>query len=102
MSKVIAFKISNGQEVVAELVSTVEVGDVVKSYVIRRPHILQMQQTGPNQVGLALIPWTLSNPDIREVTIPATSLLLPPFEPSASTEKQYLEQTSGISLSRDY
>jgi hypothetical protein len=49
-------------------------------------------------VGLALIPWTLSNPDISRLEIPASAVLLS-FDPSSEVERQYLQQTSGISLS---
>jgi hypothetical protein len=100
MSKVISLKLTSGEEVVAELRQTVQVlagqGPVI-SYRVKRPHILQFQQMGPGQLGLAFIPWTLSNPDIDEIDIPA-SHVISAFEPALKVEKQYLQQTSGISL----
>lgn len=98
MSEIKSFKLVGGDEVVAEVLSTSEqpVG-AINSYRVRRPHILQFQPMGQGQVGLAFVPWTLSNPTIEVLTIPASAVLLT-FDPSANTERQYIEQTSGIAL----
>lgn len=88
-----SFKLISGEEVVATVVTTLN----PTGYTLRKPHILQFQQVAPGQLGLAFIPWTLSNPDIDTVEIP-TSAVISVFEPAAKVEKQYLEQTSGISL----
>jgi hypothetical protein len=85
-----------GEEVVAEVVET-KVGASVLSYVLKRPHILQFQQIGQGQLGLALVPWTLSNPTIERLDVPAAAVVLS-FDPSAEVERQYLQQTSGISI----
>lgn len=99
MSDVMSFKMVSGEEVVAELVSTVTLtpDGPPRSYTVRRPHILQFQPVGPGQLGLAFVPWTLSNPAIERLEIPASAVLLT-FEPADKVERQYLEQTSGISL----
>lgn len=100
MSQILAFKLHGGDEVVAEVTSTqMGAAEKVVSYTVRRPHILKMQPTGPNQVGLAFIPWTLSNPVIDSLVIPESAIILT-FEPSDHVEKQYLSQTSGIELAR--
>jgi hypothetical protein len=52
---------------------------------------------GQGQIGLAFVPWTLSNPTIEVLDVPASAVLLM-FDPSERVETQYLEQTSGISL----
>jgi hypothetical protein len=52
---------------------------------------------GQGQIGLAFVPWTLSNPTIEVIEVPAAAVLLV-FDPSERVETQYLEQTSGISL----
>lgn len=99
MSDVMSFKMVSGEEVVAELVSTVTLtpDSPPRSYTVRRPHILQFQPVGPGQLGLAFVPWTLSNPAIEHLEIPASAVLLT-FKPADKVERQYLEQTSGISL----
>ena len=99
MSNVMSFKMVSGEEVVAELVSmkTVTADSNPISYTVRRPHILQFQPVSAGQLGLVFIPWTLSNPAIEHLEIPASAVLLT-FPPVDKVERQYLEQTSGISL----
>jgi hypothetical protein len=99
MSNVMSFKMISGEEVVAELVSTKTITENSSpiSYTVRRPHVLQFQPVGPGQLGLAFVPWTLSNPAIERLEIPASAILLT-FTPVDKVERQYLEQTSGISL----
>jgi len=108
MSSVLAFKLVGGEEIVAEVLEekrSLAIVDglgsptEITAYVLRRPHILRFQPIGPNQIGLAFVPWTLSNPEINKLELPAKSVLLT-FEPSANVEKQYLEQTSGIALAK--
>jgi hypothetical protein len=97
MSDVKAFKMTTGEEVLAEVLNTTIVNDKVVTYNVRRPHILQFQPVGPGQMGLALVPWTLSNPSIERMEMPAQAVLLT-YEPSKKVSDQYLSQTSGISL----
>jgi len=104
MGAVKSFKIAGGDEIVAEVIDEIRSGLVVESaqqtvsaWVVRRPHALKMQPMGSGQVGLAFIPWTLSNPTIERMQIPA-SIVSVMFDPSDQVEKQYLQQTSGISL----
>jgi hypothetical protein len=104
MAEVKSFKMVNGDEVVAEVVnsSTLLMEQTVSApttYRLRRPHVLQFQQIGPGQVGLAFVPWALSNPSIDSIEIPASSVVCV-FSPAEQVERQYLEQTSGISLAR--
>lgn len=108
MNAVKSFKLVTGEELVAEVVRELSGNQVlnemsayssaVTSYILKRPHVLQFQQVAPGQFGLALIPWTLSAPEIDRLEIPASSVVVS-FTPSANVEKQYLEQTSGIALS---
>ena len=98
MSEVKSFKMVGGDEVVSGLISTKEDTDgKVISYRLRRPHILQFQPMGQGQIGLAFVPWTLSNPTIEVLDVPAAAVLLV-FNPAENVETQYLEQTSGISI----
>ena len=110
MSKVLAFKLVGGEEVVADVLeekrdaallveARLGYNGEVTSYVVRRPHILRFQPIAPNQIGLAFVPWTLSNPEIDKLEIPAKAVLLT-YTPSANVEQQYLEQTSGLALAK--
>ena len=98
-----SFKMVGGDEVVARVLDTksskllTDAPSPIETYVVSRPHILQIQPMGNGQVGLAFVPWTLSNPTIERMEIPASAIVLV-FDPSANVEKQYLEQTSGISI----
>lgn len=103
-SEILSFKLIGGDEIVAEVVG-VKRGNVltesttspITEYMVRRPHILQFQPVAPGKVGLAFVPWTLSNPTIERMQLPASAVILT-FSPSENVEKQYIEQTSGIQL----
>jgi len=109
MSEILAFKMIIGEEVVGEVIEIIRKitplfeqtgkgisdGDIT-AYRVRRPHILRFIQSREG-ANLAFIPWTLCNPSIEVMTIPASAVLLT-FPPSANVEKQYIEQTSGITL----
>lgn len=99
MNSIMSFKLINGEEVVAEVLSQplFEEGNRNTEFTLRRPHVLQFQQVAPGQVGLVFIPWALSNPVIDKVVLPSTSVITS-FSPALEVERQYLEQTSGISL----
>jgi hypothetical protein len=121
MSEITSFKLLGGDEIVAEVLSVnrkavkatktllneseapkakkpaaKETGEIL-SYTVRRPHILQFQPMGNGQLGLAFVPWTLSNPTIERLEIPASAVILP-FSPSANVEREYIQQTSGLAL----
>ena len=105
MAKILSFKTIGGEELVAEVVREVTGGlfgsaePTITAYVLKRPHVLRFQPVAPGQLGLAFVPWTLSNPDLNEITLPTKSLIADPFAPAHRVEQQYLEQTSGIDLS---
>jgi hypothetical protein len=105
LSEITSFKMVGGLEVVAEVTAIHYIDKVVdglaekviKSWTVRKPHILQVVQaaTGMNMV---LIPWTLSNPEIDSLTIPREAVLVW-FEPSAMCANQYISETSSLDLS---
>lgn len=106
MSVVKAFKLITGEEVIAEVQDTKtqqllqeDARDIRDAalYTLRRPHVLQVQQVAPGKFGMAIVPYTLSNPDLEEVVIPA-SRVITIFGVADSIEKQYLQQTSGLAL----
>ena len=107
---VLAFKLVGGQEIVAEVLETYHhdakmvdglvdnSAGPVTGWKVRRPHLLQFLPNGQGGVNLAFVPYTLSNPNIDSIDIPREAVLLS-FTPSVNTEKQYLQQTSGLDLS---
>ena len=97
MSDVVALKLVSGDEIVAELKSARFEAEKVTVYTLKRPHLLKFQDMGRGQVGLAFIPYTLSNPTIETIDLPGSAVMFT-FSPSGQVEKQYLEQTSGIAL----
>jgi len=113
VTEILAFKMIIGEEVVGEVIEIIrdystqkqsilleqtgeDVDGKIVGYRVRRPHILRFIQSAGG-ANLAFIPWTLCNPTIEVMTIPASAVLLT-FPPSANVEKQYLEQTSGLSI----
>jgi len=101
MSDIVSLKMVTGEEIVSELKSTITSlgNDQVTAYVVRRPHILQFQQVRPGQLGLAFVPWTLSNPEIESLEIPASSVVVK-FSPADSVQQQYIQQTSSIQIAK--
>jgi hypothetical protein len=106
MSLVRAFKLVTGEEVIAEVQDTFTqklLQEIVRDvrdnvvYTLRRPHVLQVQQFAPGKFGMAMVPYTLSNPDLETVTIPASHVITS-FPAADNVEKQYLQQTSGLAL----
>ena len=108
MSVVKAFKLVTGEEVIAEvrdsdtqkllLEEQRDTRDAVV-YTLRHPNVLQFQQVGPGKFGMAMVPYTLSNPDLEEVKIPASKIITI-FDVASNVEKQYLEQNTGLALAQ--
>ena len=101
------FKLVSGEEVVAEVADSQtqtfltegqHFGREQLEYKLRRPHVLQFQPIAPGKMGLAFIPWVLSNPEVQEVTIFARNVIGVPVEPSEQVQRQFLQQTSGIEI----
>lgn len=95
---VLAFKLVSGQEIIAEATANTATlnSTGAHSYTLSKPHVLQLQQHMGN-VGLVLIPWFLSAPDVRGVEV-GIEHIVAVISPDSQVEKQYLSQTSGISL----
>lgn len=94
-----SFKMITGEEVVARLISTnstLGLTPQVISYKMESPLVLSVHQQG-GRVGLGFMPWTLSNPDLGEVDVPASAVVIT-FKPSDVIEKQYMQETSKIAL----
>lgn len=90
--KVLSLKLLSGEELVARVVE-----QTATEFTVDSPQVLQFQQKGNGQLGLAFVPWTLSNPEASDIKIP-TAMVMASFVPSPTVEKQYLAQTSRIAL----
>ena len=99
MSNIRSFKLISGEEMVANVVSTEETADgKVLSYLVESPHVMQFQHMQGGQLGLALVPWTLSNMELREkVKVPA-EFVIASFETAHKVQQQFIQQTSSIAL----
>jgi flagellar assembly factor FliW len=98
MSNIRSFKLISGEEMVANLISTEEQNDKVVAFIIESPHVMQFQHMNGGQLGLALVPWTLSNMELREkIRIPAQHVIAD-FETAHKVQQQFIQQTSSIAL----
>jgi hypothetical protein len=60
---------------------------------------ITFQQVGPNQMGIAFVPWAVGNTEathIIDLSVHAFSI----YPPSVEIERSFLEQTSGIQLAK--
>jgi hypothetical protein len=89
--KVQSFKLVTGEEIVARVLDQTDT-----HFTIEQAQVLQFQPVGNGQLGLAFVPWALSNPDV-EVKLPVTAVVTN-FNASTQVEKQYVSQTSKIAL----
>jgi hypothetical protein len=100
MSNIVTLKLVTGEEVVATLVQKLSatLDSNVAAYRVSKPQTLQFRPFGNSgQMGLAFMPWVLSNPGLREVDIPAT-FVMAVVDTDNEVARQYTEQTTGIAL----
>lgn len=92
MSKVISFKLLSGEEVMGRLVE--EWTDGIKLEKVRS---VQMVQQGPQQMGMAIIPYSATQID-GVIPFRKSAMSTDIITPSDETEKLYLQQTTSIAL----
>lgn len=97
MSEVKSFKTVGGDEIVSEVLASIYEGESITKYRLRKPQVLQFQPVAPGKMGLAFVPWLLSNPELDVVDVPVSVLPLV-FPTAAEVERQYLTQMSGIQI----
>ena len=106
MKDVRVFKLITGEEIIAGLqdassatvlTESVSPGNI-NTVTLLKPMMIQIQQVGPGQIGLVIVPWSLANQQIDSVDIKANMIVADPFMPNFEVEKQYLEQVSGLKL----
>ncbi len=90
--EIIAFKLLAGAEIVGRKVKETE--DLI---VLEKARVVQMVQTGPQQVGMSLQPFMVSDID-GEIPFRKDGMATDPITPSLEVEKPYLEQTTTIAL----
>ena len=96
MNDIKIFKLVNGDEIIAEVVS----GEGAINWKIQKIRMILMQQHAQSgQIGLGLLPWLASNVNGEFELFPA-SLMGPPFDPEEPLQKEYLSQTTGIALAK--
>jgi len=96
MSKVITIKLTNGEELLASLVSATE-----HILTIDRPRTFQIGTSvnaqGKEVASAGLVPWCVSAPDQRDIKLSRTHVAAF-FEAGKEVSDGYLQATSGLIL----
>lgn len=95
MSNIKHLKLVSGEEIIGK--ERVQIG-VPDAYFLESIRVLAMQPMGNGQMGVALIPWMVGDPD-GEVKIEKIHVIGDPVKsPPKNIEDAYLQQTSGIAF----
>jgi len=89
-----SMKLLSGEEIIGRIESDDEF-----TLTLSKVRAIQMVQTGPQQMGMAMAPFLATNID-GDITIRKAALAVDPMEPSTDAEKPYLEQTTSIALAK--
>ena len=92
MAEYVLFKLTSGEEVIAEALSTE--GDAWR---VKQPLMLMMQQTEGGGLGTAILPYSSGDPE-GEHKILADHIVSHAIKVPAALEKAYIERTSKIQL----
>ena len=90
--KILGMKLVTGEEIIANVDSD---SSTLK---IAKPRVLHVVQVAPGELGMRLVPWLYSAPDIT-TTLDPTDVVGAPWEPETQVQEAYLRQTSEIDLS---
>lgn len=90
--KIIAFKILSGEEIIGRIES-----DDEDTLTLSKARVIQMVQTGPQTMGMAMVPFMASNVD-GEIPFKKSAIITEPVTPSEESEKPYMQQTTSIAL----
>lgn len=91
MSRIVAFKLTSGEEVIGT-----EVAHNETSMTVRKCRSIGMQPMGNGQQGIGMIPYALGQYD-GDITFRRDSVVAQ-YEPDPQFEKVYLQQTTSIQL----
>ena len=92
--EILSMKLISGEEIIGRVEQNDD--DFITLSKVR---LIQMVQTGPQQMGMAMAPYLATNID-GDIRIKQTSLLTEPAAPSEDAEKPYIEQTTSIALAK--
>ena len=92
---ILTFKLSSGEEIIGTKVGTRGPIDN-PDYILEKVRVIQMMPTGPNSVGVGLIPFSAACVD-GQVHIRAQGIVAE-IEHGKDMEDAYLQQTTGIQL----
>lgn len=91
--KLICVKLVTGEEIIARLGPEVlEKDDYIN---VEKPRRLVIAQTGPNQMGLQMIPWIIIDPN-GTYPIHTSHIVTPVYNIPSDVEKSYIQQTSDL------
>lgn len=94
MSTIRHLKLVSGEEIIGKEVDSI-ITDKIRLESVR---VLVMQPVGQGQMGVALIPWLVGDPD-GKVDVPTIHVVGDPVNaPPKSIEDAYLQQTSGLTF----
>ena len=90
--EILSMKLISGEEIIGR----VEEND--DDYItLSKVRLIQMVQTGPQQMGMAMAPYLATNID-GDIRIKQTAVMTAPVAPSEDAEKPYIQQTTTIAL----
>ena len=88
------YKLSSGEEIIGTLASKLpgSAGDIV----LEKVRVIQMMPTGPNSVGVGLIPFSAACVD-GQITVKEHAIVAE-IEHGKDMEDAYLQQVTGIQI----
>lgn len=89
---IVVIKLITGEEVIGRLENESDT-----TITISKARVIQMVQTGPQAMGMAMVPYLASNID-GDIEFVRTAVIVGPIEPSDEAGKPYLQQTTSIAL----
>jgi hypothetical protein len=90
---VVALRLLTGEEVIGKAVSLTPT-----TIALARPLILQMQMVGPQQAGLAFVPFMMAADEDQRVTFHLDRLAVAPIKVRQEIAAQYVRSTSGLAI----
>lgn len=98
MSEVICLKLTTGEDIIARVQEGQMVSDSPKEYLLEDVHVISLQQVGPGQVGMSLIPYLLGD-HTAKIAINGAHVITA-YPPAGQIRDGYLEKTSTIKIAR--
>ena len=91
------FKLVTGEEIIGKLIGSSDTGFAGNNMIkLTKVRTIQMMPTGPNQVGVGLLPYSAA--DVDGAIKFSRSAIVAEIEHGKDMEDAYLQQTTGIQL----